>query len=800
MNYNYLKFSFPVVMLILSLTACNATGGVNPGNESLEATARKYVESSSFFPNPERGWHIPLDPIFTTNETAPPLTLEQVRGYRHEGKTLVRKYYLLYNYKNGPIEQSYLDEQLIHDLAIAREGGIKLIPRFAYTWNIGFAPGAGDDAPVERILEHLDQLAPILENNVDVISHMEMGFVGQYAEWHDSSNGNVNGDLTLNEKSEQIINKVFEVLPEERMALIRYPKQVIQLYPTPLTADEAYTGSNQSRLGLHDDGWLRDETFFGTYPADSDERQVQRDYQEQLTQYVVMSGEPASLNASEYGLKVDPIAELEKMHWTSLRDEPEGFGQPYTLWRETGAYDEMSKRLGYRLSLANVQISKNVSPAKSLRVTLGLKNSGFASLHNRRLLEVVLRNTATGEEYFATLSDDPRRWLPGETAQVAAEVSLPSDIVPGEYAVFLNLPDPAPSLYGRPKFSIRLANDGVWEDYSGYNALGMTVTVRGGTSNTASGNGLTFQKRTELPQSPAAEPAITLTARPVPAQPATPPTLKAGDVLVDFQDRSTRPRSLRGMYGGIDWGRQGRVRTRGDASGIYLYAADNSFSFTLPLGKVLKSISLLKLNGQGIANEMVLSSEGNPDFRWSNPARWWSNHELGWNTPAQQVTITLTSEARRGALVLDTLVYGDPPPPDTLVDFEDLTVGQTLIGIYNGIDFGGAGSWTVGESDGNKYIYLNSSATTLEATLTLPAGAILKSAGMRKLQGEPYGPDSRIFLSDANGSGAVWAFEVAFFNNGYTTEWSVPTGQLRVRVESTFGASNVLIGQLLFGY
>ena len=47
----------------------------------------------------------------------------------------------------------------------------------------------------------------------------------------------------------------------------------------------------------------------------------------------------------------------------------------------------------------------------------------------------------------------------------------------GEYQVLLNLPDPTTSLHNRPEYSIRLANQDVWEASTGYNSLLQKVIV-----------------------------------------------------------------------------------------------------------------------------------------------------------------------------------------------------------------------------------------------------------------------------------------------------------------------------------
>jgi hypothetical protein len=75
------------------------------------------------------------------------------------------------------------------------------------------------------------------------------------------------------------------------------------------------------------------------------------------------------------------------------------------------------------------------------------------------------------------MSADPRRWLPGTLITVSQNLVLPSNIPAGTYALLLNLPDPAASLYARPEYSIQLANQNVWEATTGYNNLKASVVV-----------------------------------------------------------------------------------------------------------------------------------------------------------------------------------------------------------------------------------------------------------------------------------------------------------------------------------
>lgn len=70
-------------------------------------------------------------------------------------------------------------------------------------------------------------------------------------------------------------------------------------------------------------------------------------------------------------------------------------------------------------------------------------------------------------------------WLPGpgETNTLQITAAKPADAALGAYELFLNLPDPYPSLHDRPEYSLRLANEGIWETSSAFNHLGHTVNI-----------------------------------------------------------------------------------------------------------------------------------------------------------------------------------------------------------------------------------------------------------------------------------------------------------------------------------
>jgi hypothetical protein len=107
---------------------------------------------------------------------------------------------------------------------------------------------------------------------------------------------------------------------------------------------------------------------------------------------------------------------------------------------------------------------------------LQLENTGYASPFNPRPVELIFRNTANGKEYSVLLKVNPQRLFSG-LHQLNLDVKLPPDLLPGNYALFLFLPDAAAGLSKRPEYAIQLANEQVWEASTGYNNLQDTVQI-----------------------------------------------------------------------------------------------------------------------------------------------------------------------------------------------------------------------------------------------------------------------------------------------------------------------------------
>lgn len=487
-----------------------------------EAATQTYTEDISIFGNPERGFYLQG----RTQEQPPsnswPGINEWGVKYRRDTEFIrvVRQYYHLDLYKTQDIPQSYLDI-MEDDFNFVREQGMKIIPRFTYSWDLAsIPPGELNDTNKEWTLRHIDAVMPVIAQHADIIAFVEMGFVGLWGEWWGSDNGwttdpwdygacssvqhYVDVFPTRQSDREEIINRVLDILPEKLKLTLRYPRDKRAMFRDnatgtdclPLTPAEAHTSLRKARIGFHNDSVFRGDedeqnTFFYCNMNNAAFVQTQIDWQNQDALFVPQGGETGCPYDSVYGNCNNAKLRLAERRFDVLN---RGWC-PGTLqaWRDGGCYDEIAAKLGYRIRLISATLTPTtIIPGGNFHLQIELINDGYGKIYNERDFEVVLKHKSTGAEYFLPVTDhDPRFWLPGEMQNIEIVGDIPNGMPEGYYDVFLFLPDPSPALrnahipnqYGDPNipywsaYAIRLANEGVWDESTGYNDLLMDVIL-----------------------------------------------------------------------------------------------------------------------------------------------------------------------------------------------------------------------------------------------------------------------------------------------------------------------------------
>jgi hypothetical protein len=251
-----------------------------------------YTESNEDFVNPDRGFYHYTE---TRASNYNPLVLNDLVSKRTtfftppQGNYMIKsamvfRYFVLDDFVNSDISSTFLN-QVSADFNIARQAGVRLIIRFTYTINPTTSCGASacppyGDATKARVLAHITQLKPILQANEDVISVVQMGFIGVWGEQYytdhfgdPSSNGD--GKITDPnwQKRNEVLTALLDAVPASRMVQVRYP-QLKQRFiyginapvnSAAITANQAHKGTNIARIGLHNDCFLASADDFGTY-------------------------------------------------------------------------------------------------------------------------------------------------------------------------------------------------------------------------------------------------------------------------------------------------------------------------------------------------------------------------------------------------------------------------------------------------------------------------------------------------------------------------------------------------------
>ncbi len=423
--------------------------GCTPASSSPEpdSVSHTYAYSDASLLNPERGF-------FTPYELPSPAGFSSVRI---TGNTLVHLNIRLDDYRESDLPEEMLNglQTNFNDI---REAGVKAIIRFAY--NKGPYPDSEPDASKSQILKHIQQLTPLLQNNTDVIVWVEAGFIGAWGEWHTSTNG-----LDNIQDKQDILNALLTAIPD-RFVQVRYPANIIEMYPNP---DDAVTAG----VAHHNDCFLSSETDVGTYERNG-ENTIERDqkYLAELTLYTPMSGETCAPFPPRSEC-TNALHEMELLHFSAINEAyHKGI---LRSWEEGGCLQEINDRMGYRLSLTSADFNERVRPGGLLNLNVNLQNTGFTSIVNERPLYVVLVGRDGIPPYATKLELDPRTWQPGGSS-FTASIRLPSDMEEGEYNLALWLPDGSETLQANPLYAVQFANENIWDESTGYNILG-TIAV-----------------------------------------------------------------------------------------------------------------------------------------------------------------------------------------------------------------------------------------------------------------------------------------------------------------------------------
>lgn len=437
------------------------------------------------------------------------------------GLTLAQVYVYLEEFTEKPISRAKLSA-IQKSFDTIRKRGIKAVLRFAYMRDIG-----NNNASWELIDRHLDQLAPIIRKNSDVIYVMQAGFVGAWGEWHT----HLTTDPRVKKGCADVVLKVLKILPENISTQVRVPKYKTWALTvgsegklSVLNAANAHTNTPAARIGFNNDGYLAGPTDGGTWteePFLGSPGNPEFDIMTRESAYVPVDGE---LFWSDQAGMVDGFKAIERFrlhHYSSFSiahsysdREIKNYSIdhwmviPITLKQVKEAklpvsdsyfqdnfgnevprtqFEYIQDHLGYRIELQKATYPESVKIGCDFKVDLELINRGFSTIHNPRPVEFILIDRDEKVVELGKSGSDPRKWQPytPEDPQyapllhkIAFRSTIDKTIKPGWYKLALWMPDAAGRIRLNPNYSIRVANRDVpWLTNSdgkyGANVLGV---------------------------------------------------------------------------------------------------------------------------------------------------------------------------------------------------------------------------------------------------------------------------------------------------------------------------------------
>ena len=436
-----------------------------------------YAASNEDFANPDRG--------FMRQTSIWPDQTGSLSGIsrNNPADSLVWVYFRLDNFRNKDLDAAALS-RIKSVFATARSQKLKLVIRFVYNSGPGSSTDKSKmnpDAPIDLVLKHIAQLKPIINENADVITALQTGFAGHWGEWHSSYY-----DLNSAVNGKKIIDALLDALPNDRMLQLRYPRDKYLNYQGPLTQTQAFSGTDASRIGHHNDCFLRDtdDTTYNSktvnYCKGTSEIACWKEYVSQEGSFTPIGGETCQYNPPRTDCQ-NAQQELKMLHWSFLNN---GYRKEVLDgWVAGGCMDTIRRNLGYRFVLKKAIVPSSAAVGQKMTLEVNLANVGYASLYNPHPVYLVLKGE--GQKYEIPLPNvDPRRWEAGQEYTFPVSVTLPPNITPGSYSLELWLPDSYISLKNIPEYAIRFANVSVWDASNGTNILKSNFQVTKSTGGT----------------------------------------------------------------------------------------------------------------------------------------------------------------------------------------------------------------------------------------------------------------------------------------------------------------------------
>lgn len=496
-----------------------------------------YTESLAPVLNPDRGFYKALSYILPpAGRTVPSsFSVQSMSGHLAAGHGILHIEFGLEScssnayYSSGGKYVTGVTRPITEDMLFVigqilqnvRESGQSAIIRFCYNVkglsesDVGIGSKIYIDAEpsITQIQAHIQQLAPLFSEYVDVVSAVDAGFLGPWGEMHTTQAATLDNSVT-------VVDALLAAVPDSRTVMIRYPGQFAAWYNkhngTAYTVDTmkeitVEPTSTAARIGMFNDGYLGSATDYGTYKSPTKNRANEATWVAQQTQRTFYGGECITdvaggglndYNKIEFLAWEAPLTHTSHLNidwnptviaaWknTPYRVAPLANSYPQSGLSATldslysgasaTAFEFVQNRLGYRLVLRQAAVSTSVGQGGKVSFKGKIENVGFGNIVNEKAVYAVAKDLSSGTVYSRRVDVDVSSWAAGGGAvdfsfNFNAEKSglaYPA----GEYALYVKINDAAetPEFADTAFRTIRFANAGanMWDGDIGANYLG----------------------------------------------------------------------------------------------------------------------------------------------------------------------------------------------------------------------------------------------------------------------------------------------------------------------------------------
>lgn len=327
------------------------------------------------------------------------------------------------------------------------------------------------------IMQHIEQLAPILIDNQDAIYTVQVGFYGGYGELHSTG---ACSDAYIAEALDKMLTETkdsnlrISVRTPRRYAYYRFGSTDIYKLANDVTSED----EDAYRAAIFNDGYLGTDNDWGTF----ENREIETDWMATQNLHNPYGGDaiPAP-GETEIGDPAKPpfvINEMFKVHTSYIA--PVDLLVSY--WKETpydesqynvkdyeysGAtlYEYIENHLGYRFVLRESKLSESVKAGGTLENTFEIENVGFGNLFYPMQSYAYITDEYGKVVVGPTEVDvDPTNFEVNKTTSGSMGISIPENMEPGKYNLYLQfkIGDRVVDGTSKPYGAIRLANRNVW--------------------------------------------------------------------------------------------------------------------------------------------------------------------------------------------------------------------------------------------------------------------------------------------------------------------------------------------------